>query len=114
MEMTNVPRRLSQPSRPAAVLGFAAAFALPLFSPPHPAIAQHWELASTDGLRLHNVSAEPAAFAGKRAVRITISSEAQAVYERLPTAPPLPRGGTAAASADFLELLALVTGGTKK
>src|SRR5262249_16770586 len=38
--------------------------------------AKHYALESTDGLRLHNVAAEPATVQGKRGLRITISEEA--------------------------------------
>jgi hypothetical protein len=38
--------------------------------------ANHFPLQSTDGLRLHNVSAEPATLQGKKGLRIAISEEA--------------------------------------
>ncbi|HEX2464425.1 MAG TPA: hypothetical protein VHR17_07350 [Thermoanaerobaculia bacterium] len=105
--MTTLAHPPSHPSRLAALLVSAATSVL-LCSSPRAATAQRWELASADGLRLHNVSAEPATLAGKRAVRITISSEAKAVYERLQATPAPPPGGATAAAAAFLELLALV------
>ncbi len=81
-----------------------------LLPAPRAALAQRWELATIDGLRLHNVSAEPVTFAGKRALRIAISTEAAAIYERLQAAPPPAPGAAAATATDFLELLALVAG----
>ncbi len=39
--------------------------------------AKHYALESSDGLRLHNVSVEPATLQGKKGVRLTISDEAQ-------------------------------------
>jgi hypothetical protein len=38
--------------------------------------AKHFSLESTDGLRLHNVAAEPATLQGKKGLRIAISEEA--------------------------------------
>jgi hypothetical protein len=37
---------------------------------------RHFPLASAEGLRLHNVSAEPAALQGKKGLRLTISADA--------------------------------------
>jgi hypothetical protein len=37
--------------------------------------AKHYPLESTDGLRLHNVAAEPAVLAGKKGLRVTIAEE---------------------------------------
>src|SRR4051812_15581256 len=38
--------------------------------------AGHYPLESVDGLRLHNVTAQPATLQGKKGVRVTISDEA--------------------------------------
>jgi len=47
--------------------------------PPSGASAQvkHYPLEATDGLRLHNVAAEPATLQGKKGLRVTMSEEAQ-------------------------------------
>jgi hypothetical protein len=47
--------------------------------------AGRFPLETADGLRLHNVQAEPVTYEGKRGVRVTISDDAQRRIERLPT-----------------------------
>ena len=47
--------------------------------------AKHYPLESVDGLRLHNVTAEPAVLEGKKGLRVTISEETQ---RRLPDMTP--------------------------
>jgi hypothetical protein len=75
------------------VLAFIGAVAL---AGPREASAQpqRFPLESIDGLRLHNVVAEPAVLDGKKAVRIQISEEARKTLTATPapgTQPALPR-----------------------
>jgi hypothetical protein len=69
------------------------------------AVAQSFELASPAGLVLHNVSAEAVTFAGRPAIRVTLSPETRKVYDRIRQAPPATPSAT-----DRLETLALVPG----
>ena len=48
--------------------------------------ARTYALESTTGLRLHNVSAEPVTYAGKRGVRVTISADAKRRLQESPAA----------------------------
>jgi hypothetical protein len=50
---------------------------------------KNYPLNSSDGLRLHNVTAEPVVLQGKKGLRITISDEAQ---RRLNALPPQDQG----------------------
>ena len=53
---------------------------------------RHFPLESVQGVRLHNVTAEPATLEGKRGIRVTISSEgAQRAREQRPDSPDLPQ-----------------------
>jgi hypothetical protein len=47
--------------------------------------AKHYPLESTDGLRLHNLAAEPVTLQGKKGLRVTMSEE---TLRRLPTMTP--------------------------
>jgi hypothetical protein len=60
-----------------ALVLLAATFALPDLARAQPAQAKGYALESVDGLRLHNVRAEPAVLQGKKGVRVTASDEAQ-------------------------------------
>ena len=55
----------------------AALITTATFLPSVPALAQakHYPLESVEGLRLHNVAAEPAALQGRKGLRVTISDE---------------------------------------
>jgi hypothetical protein len=44
---------------------------------------KHYPLESTDGLRLHNVAAEPARLQGKKGLRVTISEEAERRFQAM-------------------------------
>jgi hypothetical protein len=106
--MKSNPRRSSSPARRCA-LGLAASALLALA--PRATHAQRWELGSTAGLELHNVSAEPTTLDGKRGIRVGISSEALPIYARLQAAPPpSPAAAGAATRTDPLELLAVISG----
>jgi hypothetical protein len=59
----------------SALLAVAASVVLIVPGTATPA-AKHYALESTDGLRPHNVVAEPATLQGKRGLRVTISEEA--------------------------------------
>jgi hypothetical protein len=48
--------------------------------------AKHYPLESTDGLRLHNVTAEPATLQGRKGLRLTLAEEAARRLERMPPA----------------------------
>jgi hypothetical protein len=103
--MTRKPPRAS----PLAALAVSTFILLSVAT--RAADAQRWELASTAGLELHNVSAEPATLDGKRGIRVTISSEAQAIYARQQAAPPPPPAAAgAAARTDLPDLRAVVAG----
>jgi hypothetical protein len=67
-----------------AVLALATGF---MFVPPGPASAQgrQYPLESAEGLRLHNVIAEPATLQGKKGLRLRLSDDAA---RRLESAPP--------------------------
>jgi hypothetical protein len=45
--------------------------------------ARHYALESVDGLRLHNVTAEPVTLQGKKAVRLTLADETMRQLERM-------------------------------
>jgi hypothetical protein len=45
--------------------------------------AKHYPLESVDGLRLHNVTAEPVTYQGKRGLRVTIAEEAVRRLQRM-------------------------------
>jgi hypothetical protein len=45
--------------------------------------ARHYPLESADGLRLHNVAAEPATLQGKKGLRVTVSEDAQRRFQRM-------------------------------
>jgi hypothetical protein len=45
--------------------------------------ARHYPLESADGLRLHNVAAEPAVLQGKKGLRVTMSEEALRRFQRM-------------------------------
>jgi len=59
----------------SALLAVAASAALIVTGTAAPQ-AKHYPLESTAGLRLHNVTAEPATFQGKKGLRVTMSEEA--------------------------------------
>jgi hypothetical protein len=102
---------MTRKPHPTRIATLAIATYALLWVAPRGANAQRWELASAEGLELHNVSAEPATVDGRRGIRITISNEARAVYERQQATPPPPPGATGAATrTDFLETLAVVSG----
>jgi hypothetical protein len=99
----------TQSQRTSLIVGLLIATAAALVSAaPRAALAQTWELTSPDRLQLHNVAGEPATFDGKRAVRITISSEALPLYERLQAAAA--SAATASPPSEHQELLAIVPG----
>ena len=62
----------------AVVVG--AALIVPAVAAPQ---AGHYPLESADGLRLHNVAAEPAVLQGKKGLRVTISDEAERRVQRM-------------------------------
>ena len=72
----------SSPRFGFTLVGFAAT-AVILLSGPAVAQVKHYPLESADGLRLHNVTAEPATLHGKKGVRLTLSEETRRALERL-------------------------------
>jgi hypothetical protein len=48
--------------------------------------AKHYPLETIEGLRLHNVAAEPATLQGKKGLRLTLAEEAARRLERMPPA----------------------------
>jgi hypothetical protein len=87
-------------SRFALLVAIACAFVLPT---PSAGQAKHYPLESTSGLRLLNVSAEPATLDGKKGLRVTVSEE---VRRRLDSLTP----GTPAAAQARVEQLAVIEG----
>src|SRR5205809_2576643 len=65
-----------------ALLVLTASAAVVLPTTPS-AQARRYALESTAGLRLHNVTAEPAMLQGKKGLRVTISEEAQRRYQQM-------------------------------
>ncbi len=57
-----------------------AALAMPAAAAPQ---ARQYALESADGLRLHNVAAEPATLQGKKGLRVTMSEDALRRFERM-------------------------------
>jgi hypothetical protein len=76
--------RWRSPGIPGALLGLATALTLLLGDAS--AQARHYPLESTAGLRLVNATAEPATLDGKKGLRATMSSEAQARISQQPQA----------------------------
>ena len=76
--------RRRSPGIPGALLGLATALTLLLGDAS--AQARHYPLESTAGLRLVNAIAEPATLDGKKGLRATMSSEAQARISQQPQA----------------------------
>ena len=92
---------------PLSFVAPLVALSLPFFAATSPATAQRLELSTAKGLSLHNVVAEPVSFAGKAALRVTLSPEAKTIYDRERAATPIPPGASA---GSFLELLAIADG----
>ena len=74
-------KRLRVPPRIPLTLAATAALLLPAAAS---AQARRYPLESAEGLRLHNVTAEPVTHEGKRGVRLTISDDARRRVEGLP------------------------------
>jgi hypothetical protein len=73
--------------------------------------AQSWDLATPEGLDPHHTSIEATTFAGRKALRVTLSPEAGRAAAPRPTAQPAASGaGSSAAAPDALEQLVLVRG----
>jgi hypothetical protein len=74
--------RIPQPPSPIESTLLTAAIGVGLLVPGTAARqARHYPLEAADGLRLHNVAAEPAVLQGKKGLRVTMPEEAQRRFQ---------------------------------